>query len=90
MSHRRITYGELRSKEVINTSDGSRLGCITDMELDPEQGVVLSIIVPGPTRFLGFLRGDKDLVVPYCKIKKIGDDVILVDIDCPPPRPAHV
>lgn len=87
MSHKRITYCELKSKEVINMTDGSRLGCIIDLEIDPSEGVILAIIVPGPARFLGFLRGDKDFVIPYCKIKKIGDDVILVDIDCAPGPP---
>ncbi len=84
MAHKRITYCELKSKEVINTSDGSRLGCIVDLEIDPNDGCVLSIVVPGPTRFLGFMRGDKDIVIPYCNIHKIGDDVILVDVEFTP------
>ncbi len=84
MAHKCIAYSELKSKEVINTADGSRLGCVVDLEINPADGGILSIVVPGPARFLGFLRGDKDLVIPYCNIHKIGDDVILVDVEFTP------
>ena len=81
---KRITYCELRCKEVINTADGSCLGRIIDLEINPCDGAILAIIVPGPARFLRFFRGGKEIVIPYCKICKIGDDVILVDIECVP------
>ena len=65
---------------VINICDGARLGCICDLEIDDSTGTICSIVVPGPSRFLGLLRNSEELVIPFCKIKKIGDDVILVDI----------
>lgn len=34
----------------------------------------------GPPRFFGILRSDEELVIPYDRISKIGDDVILVDV----------
>ena len=43
-------------------------------------GLIHSIVVPGPPRFFGLLRSDEELVIPFNKINKIGDDVILVDI----------
>ncbi len=74
------TFCELRRKEVINICDGARLGCICDLELDDCTGLISAIIVPGPTKLWGLLKSDEELVIPYCKINKIGDDVILVDI----------
>lgn len=74
------TFCELKRKEVINICDGARLGCICDLELDDESGVISAIIVPGPGKLWGLLRSDEELVIPYNRIKKIGDDVILVDI----------
>ena len=71
---------DLKCKEVINICDGARLGCICDLELDPCSGCISAIIVPGPARLWGILRSDEELVIPYCKINKIGDDVILVEI----------
>lgn len=77
----KTTFCELRRKEVINICDGARLGCIADMELDACTGTILTLLVPGPTRCLGLLHASEELVIPFCKIKKIGEDVILVEID---------
>lgn len=74
------TFTELRHKEVINICDGARLGKICDLELDDCNGSISAIIVPGESRMLGILKSNEELVIPYCKIKKIGDDVILVEL----------
>ncbi len=76
----KTSFCELRRKEVINICDGARLGHICDMELDVCTGAVLAIIVPGPTRCFGLLRSGEELVIPFCKLHKIGEDVILVDV----------
>ena len=75
------TFSELRRKEIINVCDGARLGCICDLELDDCTGVISAIVVPGPPRFMGLIKSPEELVIPYCKIQKIGDDVILVQAD---------
>ena len=74
------TFCELRRKEVINICDGARLGCICDLELDDCNGCICAIIVPGPSKLFGIMRSNEELVIPYPHIKKIGDDVILVEI----------
>ncbi len=71
--------GELRQKEVINIADASRLGFVADVEVSLEAGAIESVIVPGKTRLLNFGQG-KDLIIPWEKIKRIGEDVILVDL----------
>ena len=73
-------FCDLRRKEVINLRDGARLGCICDLEIDICSGMIRSIVVPGPPRLFGLLRSDEELVIPFNRITKIGDDVILVDI----------
>ena len=76
----KTSFCELRHKDVINVCDGARLGMICDLELDACSGAVLAIVVPGPSRCFGLLRAADELVIPFCKIKKIGEDVILVEI----------
>ena len=76
----RITFSELKCKEVINVSDGGRLGCVSDLELDLCTGQILAIAVPGERSMLGLIRPRDGLVIPYCRIQKIGEDVILVDL----------
>lgn len=74
------TFHELREKEIINICDGACLGRICDLELDDCTGQICSIVVPGPPKMLGLIRSSEELVIPFCSIQKIGDDVIIVDI----------
>lgn len=71
---------ELREKEVINACDCKRLGCVVDLDFDPCSGEILAIIVPGPGKICGFLGTDREFVIPFRCIKKIGPDIILVEI----------
>lgn len=70
---------EFHCKEVICVADGRRLGFVCDMEVEVPDGQVLAIIVPGPCRFLGLFGRKEDFVIPWCNIKRIGPDIILVD-----------
>lgn len=71
---------ELHCKEVICVGDGRRLGFISDIEIELPGGQVCAIIVPGPCRFLGVLGRRDDFIIPWSCIKKIGPDIVLVDI----------
>lgn len=72
---------ELRQKEVINMSDGRRLGFVSDVEIDLENGRIEAIIIPGGGRIFGIIGKDNELVIPWDRIKKIGEDIILVEMD---------
>jgi len=73
-------YTSFRCKEVINVADGSRLGYVNDLEIDAECGKILALVVPGPCRFLGLFGREDDYVIPWPCIRRIGEDIILVDI----------
>ena len=77
----RIT--DLRNKEVINITDGSRLGCVYDAEFDVCTAKIVAIIVPGPAKFFGLFGRDEDYIIPWDNIEKIGDDIILVCYNIP-------
>lgn len=72
---------ELRQKEVINICDGKRIGFVVDVELDLKEGCVIALIVPGPCRLWGLLGRDQEYIVPFCDIRSVGPDVILVEIE---------
>ncbi|SEM28377.1 MULTISPECIES: YlmC/YmxH family sporulation protein [unclassified Candidatus Frackibacter] len=76
-----IKTSELQAKEVININDGQRLGMIKDIELDLAKGKIKSIVVPGERKFLSIFSGKNDLVINWRQIEKIGQDVILVDLN---------
>lgn len=65
-------------KQVINVCDGAVLGYVTDIEFDVCDGRITALIV-GCQTSLGFGKGES-LRVPWCDIKCIGEDTILVEI----------
>lgn len=71
---------DLRYKEVINVLTGQRLGFVCDAEMDPTDGRVLALIVPGPARFFGLFGREDDFILPWECINRIGDDIILIDV----------
>ena len=84
-----IKFTDLQCKEVICVSDGRRLGFITDVRLDVPDGCVCAIIVPGPCRILGVAGRSDDFCIPWNCIRKIGPDIVLVDVNpetCRVPR----
>jgi YlmC/YmxH family sporulation protein len=72
-------FCELRMKEVINIRDGKCLGCIDDLCLDVCSGQISAIVIPQGGRIASLFRRCDEIVVPWCKIIKMGDDVILVE-----------
>ena len=80
---------DLYCKEVICLRDGRRLGFITNARLELPEGRICAVIVPGPCRFFGLWGRRDDYVIPWGCIKRIGPDIVLVDVkpeDCRVPR----
>lgn len=73
--------GELRQKEVININNAQRMGCVSDVEVSLDSGVIEAIIVPGKAKLFNF-RDKGDITISWDAIKVIGDDIILVDFPC--------
>lgn len=71
---------DFRHKEVINITDGKRLGYVQDVCADLETGVITSIIVPGSNKIINIFAGNNDIVIPWQNVKCIGNDLILVEI----------
>jgi YlmC/YmxH family sporulation protein len=82
-----LSFCELRAKEVVNVSDGRRLGRVIDVVICLEQGrgEVQGLLIPYTKRF--FFSRAQEVFVPLTCIRKIGEDVILADLifDTPPP-----
>lgn len=74
---------ELKQKEVVNLCDGKRLGRVCDVVFTFPEGRVQGIVVPGGK---GFRWGKADLFIDLKDVKKIGIDVVLVEIKSAPPK----
>lgn len=78
-----LRAGNLRQKEVINIASGMRLGFVSDVEINFEDGYIEAIVVPSRTKFFLFFGRNEDYVIPWKDIIRVGDDIILVDIKQP-------
>ncbi len=73
------SINELKTKEVINVSDGARLGYVSDVEIDLKTGKIIAIVLPGAYKMMGFLGREEDIIIKWDNIKKIGDDIIIIE-----------
>lgn len=72
-----MTFSEIRTKEVVNTADGRKLGKICDMVFCYPENRILGFVVPASR---SFSTKKSDFFIDLKNIVKIGDDVILVNV----------
>ena len=77
-----VKLTDLQCKEVICTSDGRRLGFVRDVQIEVPEGNVCAIVVPGQNRTFGVLGCKDDFIIPWNCIRRIGPDIILVEVEC--------
>lgn len=73
---------DLRHKEVINSTNGCRIGFVDDVEVNTENARIVSVIIYGRLRLFGLLGRGEDIVIKWENIQLIGEDTILVS-HCP-------
>ena len=73
-----MRLSELKGREIINLFDASRMGLVDDVdaEFDLRTGQILQIWLNGRRR--GWFR--KSEPVPWTAIRKVGDDLVIVDV----------
>ena len=78
-----MRLNELVGKEIVNIYDGMRMGTVgeSDMLVDEESGDIISIILPNRGNAFNFWADRQKLVIPWEAVKKIGREVIVVDLD---------
>ncbi|WP_024831388.1 YlmC/YmxH family sporulation protein [Ruminiclostridium josui] len=72
----------LKDKEVINVSDGTRLGMVSDVEINLNDGRIEGIVVPIPGKWFGMFGmfgKDNEYIIPWENVIKVGDEIILVE-----------
>lgn len=71
---------DFKQKEVINITDGKILGFVIDVQADFEKGEIHSIVVAKTGRIFNNVNSKSNITIEWKDIKKIGEDVILVEI----------
>jgi len=75
-----MRLSEFAEKRIVNLYDGEIMGSIGDSDLiiDPENGMILEILVPVGK---GRKSARRTVSVPWTTVKKVGSEVIVVDIE---------
>lgn len=73
----RIT--DMHDKEVINVSDGTRLGFVDDVEVDTCTAQIVSIVIFGKSKCFGLMGKESDIVIHWKDIEVIGEETVLVN-----------
>jgi len=77
-----LSTDKLKNREVINIRDGRSLGYIYDIEVNLEKGSIEGIVIPATKSFFHFLgTKEDDTIIGWDRIRTIGDDVVLVDVE---------
>lgn len=73
-----MRMSELSSKDIINLTNGGKLGSLgeSDLIIDPETGSIQAIIIPQRGRLN---RGQK-IEIPWAAIRRVGPEVMIVDL----------
>lgn len=75
-----MRYQQITGKEIINAHTGARLGILgqTDLQIDKQSGEIKSLIIPS-YKWFGLKKEENELVIPWKAVKKIGEDIILIE-----------
>ena len=74
-----MKLSELSTKDIIDEEDGSKLGKIADLDIDVATGKVQNISVYRSFKFLNLFSNKDIMLIPWNRIVKIGNDVIIVE-----------
>ena len=73
-----MNLSDLQRKDIVNIADGKRLGRIVDASVT-SSGVIEYFVVL-EKKFWNFFKSSSEITISFSQIKKIGTDVILVEL----------
>ncbi len=77
----KVRIDDFRNKQVVSVKNGSVLGFVSDVEFDTESGKILSLVIPGRSRFFGLFGREDDTIIAWNEIEVIGSETVLVTSD---------
>lgn len=75
-----MRYKDISGKEIVNVTQGSRLGILgqTDLEIDIHSGQIISFIISN-YKWFGIKKEGDETKIRWDAIKKIGEDMIMIE-----------
>lgn len=77
-----MRYKEMSGKEIVDVVHGSRLGILgqTDLEVNEKTGQIEAFVIPN-YKWFGLVKEGEETKIRWRSIKKIGEDMIIVESD---------
>lgn len=75
-----MRISDLQKKDIININDGKIIGRIIDAEINEKDGSLDSLIVEKSKYMRSLFTTENDITIKFEQIKKLGSDVILIEI----------
>lgn len=75
-----MKISDLQDKTIININNGKQLGKISDLEID-SNGLIINYYALTKKSIFNIFNTNEETIFKTSDIKKIGEDVILVQID---------
>lgn len=63
-------------RDIINLTDGAKLGPVRDVYIDLGTGRVQTLVLSSGEKYLGLFRAGGEVTVPWDDVKKIGVDTV--------------
>lgn len=75
-----MRLSDLQRKDIVNINDGRIIGRIIDAEINDKDGSLESLIIEKSKYMRSLFSSDSDVTIKFEQIKKLGSDVILVEL----------
>ena len=75
-----MKLSEIQKKDIVNIRYGKKIGRIIDVEFDPSSGYMIHFVIEKAKFVRNMFSVSDDLNIKFTQIKKLGEDVILIDI----------
>ncbi|PWU68942.1 MULTISPECIES: YlmC/YmxH family sporulation protein [Gracilibacillus] len=76
-----ITLSAMQMKDIVFIEDGTKIGNLTDIEINVEIGRITNLVVATKSKVFGVFGESREIIIPWENVMKIGQDVILVKKD---------
>ncbi len=75
-----MKLSELQRKDIVSIRNGKKIGKIIDVEFDTKSGYMVHFVIEKAHFFRNVFSTSEELTIKFNQIKKLGEDVILIDI----------
>lgn len=78
-----MKLSSIAGKEIVNLTTGERLGIVaeSDLVIEEDTGRIIALVIPRDRSFFSLKKDKRMLEVPWRNVKKIGNDMIIIEYD---------